>query len=34
MTNTDKLLLLTTRSIYKPVMMMRQRAHILAAMME
>jgi hypothetical protein len=34
MANTDKLLLLTTRSIYKHVMIMKQRAHILAAMME
>jgi len=34
MANTDKLLLLTERSIYKHFMMMRQRAHILAAMME
>jgi hypothetical protein len=32
MANTDKLLLLTTRSIYKHVMIMKQRAHILAAM--
>jgi len=34
MANTDKLLLLTMRSIYKHVMIMKQRAHILAAMME
>jgi len=34
MANTDELPLLTARPIYKPVMMMRQRAHILAAMME
>ncbi len=34
MANTDKLLLLTTRSTYKHVMIMKQRAHILAAMME
>jgi len=34
MANTDKLPLLTERSIYKHFMMMRQRAHILAAMME
>jgi len=34
MQNTDKLLLSTTRSIYKHFMLMRQRSHILAAMME